>query len=183
MTNKKIIISNAIICSVLCILGILISTINVSQTYLTASAPLANGNRNAKQVGLMFIITDPQLANNLTPILTTLEKAQASATFFFTGTSAINNLELLQTISQKHELGNYGFSNIELNIADKNERREFDYHKQILNGTLPLTIGGGIGQSRVCMLLLGKLHIGEVQASLWSDEMIKTCAEKNVNLL
>ena len=71
----------------------------------------------------------------------------------------------------------------QLNIADKNERREFDYHKQILNGTLPLTIGGGIGQSRVCMLLLGKLHIGEVQASLWSDEMIKTCAKKNVNLL
>ena len=58
----------------------------------------------------------------------------------------------------------------QLNIADKNERREFDYHKQILNGTLPLTIGGGIGQSRVCMLLLGKLHIGEVQASLWSDD-------------
>jgi aspartate--ammonia ligase len=73
--------------------------------------------------------------------------------------------------------------NEQLNIADKNERREFDYHKQILNGTLPLTIGGGIGQSRVCTLLLGKLHIGEVQASLWSDEMIKTCAEKNVNLL
>ena len=71
----------------------------------------------------------------------------------------------------------------QLNIADKNERREFDYHKQILNGTLPLTIGGGIGQSRVCMLLLGKLHIGEVQASLWSDDMIKKCAEKNVNLL
>ena len=71
----------------------------------------------------------------------------------------------------------------QLKIADKNERREFDYHKQILNGTLPLTIGGGIGQSRVCMLLLGKLHIGEVQASLWSDDMIKKCAEKNVNLL
>ena len=71
----------------------------------------------------------------------------------------------------------------QLEIADKNERREFDYHKQILNGTLPLTIGGGIGQSRVCMLLLGKLHIGEVQASLWSDDMIKKCAEKNVNLL
>jgi len=71
----------------------------------------------------------------------------------------------------------------QLKEANKNERREFDYHKQILNGTLPLTIGGGIGQSRVCMLLLGKLHIGEVQASLWSDDMIKKCAEKNVNLL
>ena len=71
----------------------------------------------------------------------------------------------------------------QLKEANKNERREFDYHKQILDGTLPLTIGGGIGQSRVCMLLLGKLHIGEVQASLWSDDMIKKCAEKNVNLL
>ncbi len=71
----------------------------------------------------------------------------------------------------------------QLTEANKNERREFDYHKQILDGTLPLTIGGGIGQSRVCMLLLGKLHIGEVQASLWSDDMIKKCAEKNVNLL
>ncbi len=71
----------------------------------------------------------------------------------------------------------------QLKSAGKDERRAFDYHKQILNGSLPLTIGGGIGQSRVCMLLLNKLHIGEVQASLWSDEMIKRCAEKGVNLL
>ena len=71
----------------------------------------------------------------------------------------------------------------QLNIADKNERREFDYHKQILNGTLPLTIGGGIGQSRLCMLVLGKLHVGEVQASLWPKEMKKICAENGVNLL
>ncbi len=71
----------------------------------------------------------------------------------------------------------------QLKESGKDDRRAFDYHKQILNGTLPLTIGGGIGQSRVCMLLLNKLHIGEVQASLWSDEMIKKCAEKGVNLL
>jgi hypothetical protein len=77
----------------------------------------------------------------------------------------------------------YKKKSAQLKEANKNERREFQYHKQILDGTLPLTIGGGIGQSRVCMLLLGKLHIGEVQASLWSDDMIKKCAEKNVNLL
>lgn len=71
----------------------------------------------------------------------------------------------------------------QLKESGKDERRSFDYHKQILNGELPLTIGGGIGQSRVCMLLLGKLHIGEVQASLWPDEMKKLCAEKGVNLL
>lgn len=71
----------------------------------------------------------------------------------------------------------------QLKESGKDERRIFDYHRQILNGELPLTIGGGIGQSRVCMLLLGKLHIGEVQASLWPVEMKKMCAEKGVNLL
>ena len=71
----------------------------------------------------------------------------------------------------------------QLKESGKEERKSFDYHKQILNGTLPLTIGGGIGQSRVCMLLLGKIHIGEVQASLWPEEMKKICAEKGVNLL
>ena len=53
----------------------------------------------------------------------------------------------------------------------------------LLEGKLPLTIGGGIGQSRLCMLLLGKIHIGEVQASLWDEETRKTCAENNVILL
>ena len=120
MPNKRIVITNAIICSILCILGILVSTVNVDQTYLTASAPLSNGNRDNQQIGLMLIIDDPQLANNLTTILETLDKAEANATFFFTGTSAINNLELLQKITSKHEIGNYGFSNTSLNIADKN---------------------------------------------------------------
>ena len=71
----------------------------------------------------------------------------------------------------------------QLKESGKEERKGFEYHKQILDGTLPLTIGGGIGQSRLCMLLLGKLHIGEVQASLWPEEMKKICAEKGVNLL
>ncbi len=71
----------------------------------------------------------------------------------------------------------------QLKASGKEERLAFDYHKQIINGTLPLTIGGGIGQSRVCMLVLGKLHVGEVQASLWPEKMKKLCAEKGVNLL
>ncbi len=71
----------------------------------------------------------------------------------------------------------------QLKASGKDERRNFDYHKQILEGSLPLTIGGGIGQSRLCMLLLGKIHIGEVQASLWPEEMKKLCSEKGVNLL
>ena len=120
MPNKKIVITNTIICSVLFVLGFLVSTINVNQTYLTVNAPLANGSRNTDQVAIMFIIDDPTMADNLTPILETLARAETRATFFFTGAAAINNLELLQTIATNHELGNYGFSNTALNVADKN---------------------------------------------------------------
>ncbi|MCR5793967.1 MAG: aspartate--ammonia ligase [Solobacterium sp.] len=57
------------------------------------------------------------------------------------------------------------------------------YHKMIINKELPYTIGGGIGQSRLCMLLLNKAHIGEVQASIWPEEMIRVCSENNMPLL
>jgi aspartate--ammonia ligase len=57
------------------------------------------------------------------------------------------------------------------------------YHRRLLQGELPLTIGGGIGQSRLCMLFLRKAHIGEVQSSVWPDEMIKICKERKIFLL
>ena len=63
------------------------------------------------------------------------------------------------------------------------ERAEYDFHKQVLNGTLPYTIGGGIGQSRLCMFFLDKAHIGEVQASVWPVDMIMTCEKNGINLL
>lgn len=71
----------------------------------------------------------------------------------------------------------------QLKIASVPEREKFPFHSGILNGTLPLTVGGGIGQSRLCMLLLQKAHIGEVQVSIWPDDMRKECAEHNINLL
>lgn len=71
----------------------------------------------------------------------------------------------------------------QLEIANAQDRKAFEYHKLILNNTLPLTIGGGIGQSRLCMLLLEKAHIGEVQVSIWSDEMEKQCRENGIVLL
>ena len=98
----------------------MVSTINVNQTYVTVAAPLSCGDSNSNQVGLMVIIDDPALVNNLAPILNNLASTQASATFFFTGTAAINNLETLQTIADQYELGNYGFSHTALNVADKN---------------------------------------------------------------
>ena len=71
----------------------------------------------------------------------------------------------------------------QLEIEGCLEREQFPFHRMILDGTLPLTIGGGIGQSRLCMLLLQKAHIGEVQCSVWSDEMREECKAHNVILL
>ncbi len=63
------------------------------------------------------------------------------------------------------------------------ERENFDFHKSLLAGELPYSIGGGIGQSRLCMYLLQKAHIGEVQASIWPESQIKACAAANIHLL
>jgi len=71
----------------------------------------------------------------------------------------------------------------QLTLAGCDDRRGLTYHKMLLNGELPLTIGGGIGQSRLCMLLLGKAHIGEVQSSIWDDETIAICEAAGVTLL
>ena len=71
----------------------------------------------------------------------------------------------------------------QLKAKDEEYKLEMPYHKQILNDELPLSIGGGIGQSRLCMYLLKKVHIGEVQSSYWPDEDIKEFKKYNVNLL
>ena len=71
----------------------------------------------------------------------------------------------------------------QLSISGCDARRELPYHKMLLAGELPLTIGGGIGQSRLSMLLLGKAHIGEVQASVWDEYTEKVCRETGVTLL
>ncbi len=71
----------------------------------------------------------------------------------------------------------------QLKKAGCEERKELDFHKMLLAGKLPLTMGGGIGQSRLCMLLLEKLHIGEVQVSVWDDETNADAAKLGINLL
>ena len=71
----------------------------------------------------------------------------------------------------------------QLTLAGCEARRELPFHKLLLEGKLPLTIGGGIGQSRLCMLLLGKAHIGEVQASVWDEQTIQACRDAGVILL
>ena len=71
----------------------------------------------------------------------------------------------------------------QLTIAGCDDRRALPFHRMLLNGELPLTMGGGIGQSRLCMLLIGTAHIGEVQVSLWDEVTRKTCEDAGVMLL
>ena len=71
----------------------------------------------------------------------------------------------------------------QLTLAGCDERRKLPFHQMLLRGELPLTMGGGIGQSRLCMLLLGKAHVGEVQASLWDEETKHLCKEAGIVLL
>ena len=71
----------------------------------------------------------------------------------------------------------------QLQIEGKEDRKELFFHQQLLNDKLPLSIGGGIGQSRLCMVLLHKAHIGEIQASIWPDEMRRECREAGMPLI
>jgi len=71
----------------------------------------------------------------------------------------------------------------QLEKANAMERLSLPFHQNVINHVLPLSIGGGIGQSRLCMFFLRKAHIGEVQASLWDDETMKLCKENHIHLL
>lgn len=71
----------------------------------------------------------------------------------------------------------------QLKIEGKEERKQLYFHKRLLDGSLPLSIGGGIGQSRLCMVLLQKGHIGEIQASIWPDDMREECRKIGMNLI
>lgn len=71
----------------------------------------------------------------------------------------------------------------QLELSSAQERMKYEYHRLVSEGVLPLTIGGGIGQSRICMLLLEKLHIGEVQASYWGKDVLAACKAGGVDIL
>ena len=71
----------------------------------------------------------------------------------------------------------------QLKESGKEERKELYFHRRLLAGELPLCIGGGIGQSRLCMLLLKKAHIGEIQSSIWPVEMREQCRQMNIPLI
>ena len=71
----------------------------------------------------------------------------------------------------------------QLELTGKEEREKLYFHRRLLEGSLPLSIGGGIGQSRLCMLYLKKAHIGEIQASIWPEDMRQECSRLNMPLI
>ena len=71
----------------------------------------------------------------------------------------------------------------QLEIKGESAKAELPFHRSLLAGELPCTIGGGIGQSRLCMFLLRKAHIGEIQSSIWPDELIRRCRDAGINLV
>ena len=71
----------------------------------------------------------------------------------------------------------------QLEIGNMQDRLEMYFHKRLVEGNLPLSIGGGIGQSRLCMFFLRKAHIGEIQASIWPPEMIAECKAHDIHII
>jgi len=71
----------------------------------------------------------------------------------------------------------------QLEIKNEEDKKELYFHQRLLQGDLPLSIGGGLGQSRLCMFFLGKAHIGEVQSSIWPEEMLEECKRNGIFLL
>ena len=71
----------------------------------------------------------------------------------------------------------------QLKLEGKEDREQLYFHQKLLHDELPLSIGGGIGQSRLCMVMLHKAHIGEIQASIWPDDMRKACREMGMPLI
>lgn len=94
-----------------------------------------------------------------------------------------------EPLQQKMEISSMGIRVSEESLREQlkkahcEERAKLPFHRMLLNGELPYTIGGGIGQSRLCMLLLGKAHIGEVQASVWPKDMIAKCEQDHMQIL
>ena len=94
-----------------------------------------------------------------------------------------------ETLGQSFEVSSMGIRvspeslDRQLTIAGCDNRRTLPFHKALLAGELPYTIGGGIGQSRLCMLLLGSAHIGEVQSSVWDEETKRVCKEAGIPIL
>ncbi len=121
MPHKSTLITNSIICLTLFTLAFFVFNLPLSNTYLSITAPLYNGDRDENKVAFVFVLDDNSYADNIEHISSSLTTANAKATFFLSGTFIPSNLELVKNLGTEFELGNYGFSNTNLNITDKSK--------------------------------------------------------------
>jgi peptidoglycan/xylan/chitin deacetylase (PgdA/CDA1 family) len=97
------------------VLSIFVFTADLSETFVDITAPLYYGNANTKSVSFMFVIDENTAAENVEKIVSSLKNARSGATFFIRGSWAANNIELTKKLADEYELGNYGFTNTNLN--------------------------------------------------------------------
>lgn len=146
-------------------------------------APLERENRIAKEYGAVFVM---QIGGKLRQ---SQEPHDGRAPDYDDWELNGDLLFWYEPLQSRIEISSMGIRVSEesmrkqLKLAHAEEREDLPFHKMLLNGELPYTIGGGIGQSRLCMLLLGKAHIGEVQASLWPEDMLAQCAAAGIQIL
>lgn len=146
-------------------------------------APLERENRIAKEYGAVFVM---QIGGKLRQ---SQEPHDGRAPDYDDWELNGDLLFWYEPLQSRIEISSMGIRVSEesmrkqLKLAHAEERKDLPFHKMLLNGELPYTIGGGIGQSRLCMLLLGKAHIGEVQASLWPEDMLTQCAAAGIQIL
>lgn len=146
-------------------------------------APLERENRIAKEYGAVFVM---QIGGKLRQ---SQEPHDGRAPDYDDWELNGDLLFWYEPLQSRIEISSMGIRVSEesmrkqLKLAHAEERKDLPFHKMLLNGELPYTIGGGIGQSRLCMLLLGKAHIGEVQASLWPEDMLAQCAAAGIQIL
>jgi len=154
-------------------------------------SPRERENEICKQKGAVFVIGIGAPLKNGKPHDVRASDYDDWSTETESGQRGLNGdiLVWYQPLNCAVELSSMGIrvdkSALERQLAHKGEeyKKDLPFHKRILNNELPLSIGGGIGQSRLCMIFLRKLHIGEVQASIWSKGMIENCKNNHIFLL
>ena len=156
-----------------------------------ALSPKQREQKMAKKYGAYFIIgiggelADGKPHDGRAPDYDDWTTATSSRTFGLNGDIMVWN-DILQDSFELSSMGirvNPESLNLQLKITGQEQRKDLEFHSKLLNGELPQSIGGGIGQSRLCMFYLRKAHIGEIQSSIWPEIMRKECHNNGIHLM
>ena len=155
------------------------------------STPKERENKIAKEYGAVFIIGIGNSLKNGEPHDLRAPDYDDWTTVSELGYEGLNGDIILwnDVLNQAYEVSSMGIRVDkkallrQLEITNQTQRKDLYFHKRLLNDELPLSIGGGIGQSRLCMYLLQKAHIGEIQSSIWPEDMRKACTKAGIPLI